>query len=72
MASLGNPTNAVLVFRDNQIFNYSYQFISILVSIVLGHPKRVFLKKGEQVCMKKESDKGLRSAKVTRLLAILI
>ena len=38
---------------------------------VLGHLKRDFLNKGEQVSMQTESDFGLRAAKVTRLLAIL-
>ena len=38
---------------------------------VLGHLKRVFLEKGEQVSVHTESDFGLRVAKVTRLLVIL-
>ena len=38
---------------------------------VLGHLKRGFLKKEEQVCVWTESDFGLRVSKVKRLLAIL-
>ena len=51
--------------------NSSYQFISSLVSTVLGHLNRVLLEKGEQVCMQTYSDLGLRVAKVMRLLEIL-
>ena len=39
---------------------------------VLGHLNRGFLKKGEQVCLQTEFDFGLRVAKVTRLLAIIV
>ena len=45
--------------------------ISSLVSTVLWHLKRGFLKKWEQVYVRTESDKILRVAKVTRLIAIL-
>ena len=38
---------------------------------VLGHLKRGFLEKGEQVCVQTEFDFGLKVDKVTRLLAIL-
>ena len=48
-----------------------YQFISSQVLTVLGHLKRGFLDKGEQVCVYTESDFGLRVAKVTRLLEII-
>ena len=41
------------------------------VLTVLGHLKRGFLDKGEQVSVKKESDFGIRVAKATRLLEIL-
>ena len=46
----------------------SYQFISSPVLTVLGHLKRGFLEKGDQVCVQTEFDFGLRVAKVTRLL----
>ena len=45
--------------------------ISILVSTILCHLKRALLKKGEKVCVQKNSDQGLKVAKVTRLLEIL-
>ena len=53
------------------IFNASYQFISSLVLAVLGHLSMGLLDKGDQVCVQTESDRGLRVAKVTRLLAIM-
>ena len=37
--------------EDNGQLDTSYQFISIPVSTVLGHLKRGFFKKGEQVCV---------------------
>ena len=49
-----------------------YQFISIPFSTVLGHLNRGFLEKGDQVSMHTEFEFGLRVAKVTRLLAILV
>ena len=53
------------------LFYTIYQFISSLVSTVLGHLKRGFLKKGEQLCVQTEFDFVLRVYKFTRLLAIL-
>ena len=37
----------------------------------MGHHKRGFLKKGEQVSVQKKSEFGLRVSKVMRLLEIL-
>ena len=58
--------------QDPKLCNTSYQFISRPVLTVLDHISRGFLKKGEQVCFQTEFDFGLRLAKVTRLLEILI
>ena len=55
-----------------KIFDASYQFISILVSTVLCHLNRGFLRKGYQVFVKTESDQGLMVAKFMRLLEILV
>ena len=38
---------------------------------VLGHLKRGFLEKGEQLCVQTDSEQVLRVSKVTSLLAIL-
>ena len=38
---------------------------------VLCHLKRGFLEKGDKVCVRKDSELGLRAAKVMRLIAIL-
>ena len=56
--------------KEAKIFKASYQFIFSPVLTVLGHLKRGFHKKGVQVCVKKDSDQGLRVAKVMSLLAI--
>ena len=51
-----------------EYFNASYQFNSSPVSTILCHLRRRFPEKGEQVCVRTESDQGLRVAKATRLL----
>ena len=45
--------------------------IIITVSTILGHLKRGFVGKGEQVSVQKDSEFGLRISKVTGLLVIL-
>ena len=58
-------------FLNPKLFNASYQFSSSPVLTVLGHLKRGFLEKGEHVCVRIESDQGIRVDKVTKLLSIL-